>query len=368
MPANTILEISAAEQAQLLKELRRWRSGYLLAIHIVLLSAAGKRPSAIADFLFCSRTSVYRIVAAYRSGQRGLRLASQAVAGTLEVRAGLARLPRTLLSLVRQAPRAYGWCRTRWSCQTLALELKVRTGLTISRETVRRWLHQLGYAWKRARHTARDDDPERASKLARIRHLIEQLRLGQSLYFADELDIPLLPKLGYQWMPKGTQLEVMTPGTNEKQYLAGALDFQTGQILHCTGPRKTNALFRELLARLDQRSGRQISKIYVVVDNYTIHQARAVERWLEAHPRFELVFLPGYCPKANPLERAFGDVHDHCTRNHKRKRLRDLVGDVYQHLETNGPWKYKLPELYYEPEVEAALTQLQREKSLEPAA
>lgn len=26
----------------------------------------------------------------------------------------------------------------------------------------------------------------------------------------------------------------------------------------------------------------------------------------------------------------FGDVHDKCTRNHKRKRLRDLVQDVME--------------------------------------
>ena len=42
---------------------------------------------------------------------------------------------------------------------------------------------------------------------------------GVALFFADELDISLLPKVGYQWMPKGAQVEIMTPGTNEKRYL-----------------------------------------------------------------------------------------------------------------------------------------------------
>jgi hypothetical protein len=55
------------------------------------------------------------------------------------------------------------------------------------------------------------------------------------------------------------------------------------------------------------------------------------------------------------MERAFGDVHDLCTRNHTRKRLRDLVVDVEEHLHVNGPWKYKLSELYYEPAVTAAV-------------
>jgi transposase len=95
-----------------------------------------------------------------------------------------------------------------------------------------------------------------------------------------------------------------------------------------------------------------------VVDNSKIHYAREVEKWLAAHPRVELLYLPTYCPKANPIERAFGDVHDKCTRNHTRKRIWTLVGDVKQHLQVNGPWRYALSDLYYTPEVTAAVEAL----------
>ena len=127
-------------------------------------------------------------------------------------------------ALLKTAPRAYGWCRTRWSCATLAVELQVRRGIAVSTETLRHWLHELGWAWKRAKVAAKDADPDRVTKLARIRLAFEQLRAGAALFFADELDINLLPKVGSHWMPKGDQVEVMTPGTNEKRYLAGALD------------------------------------------------------------------------------------------------------------------------------------------------
>ena len=96
----------------------------------------------------------------------------------------------------------------------------------------------------------------------------------------------------------------------------------------------------------------------MIIDNYKIHKAQAVEQWLAAHPRFELLFLPTYCPQANPIERAFGDVHDKCTRNHKRKRLWRLVSDVAQHLAVNGPWHYQLSKIYYTPEVTAAVQAL----------
>jgi hypothetical protein len=59
---TTILDISTEEQAQMLAALRRARYGYLLTLPILLLCAARRTPTAIAAFLCCSRSSVYRAV------------------------------------------------------------------------------------------------------------------------------------------------------------------------------------------------------------------------------------------------------------------------------------------------------------------
>jgi len=241
----------------------------------------------------------------------------------------------------------------------VALELFVRRRITVSSETVRRWLHELDWEWKRAKLRAKDDDPQRLEKLARIRLAFEQLRAGVALFFADELDISLLPKVGYQWMPKGEQVEVLTPGTNEKRYLAGALNITTGTITHCVWYRKQTGLFLELLDTLDRTHPAPLfTQLTVVVDNAKLHKAKKVQQWLAAHPRFTLLYLPTYCPDANPIERAFGDVHDKCTRNHTRKRIWSLVQDVKQHLRVNGPWHYALSDLYFTPEITAAVAGL----------
>src|SRR5215210_928852 len=349
----------------MLSELRQARYGYLLGLHILLLCAKGRTPSEIAATLFCSRSSVYRAVAAYRGGQRRRGWCEASAAA---VSPKLLGWQRSLLALLRRTPHAYGWCRTRWSCATLSLQLAAQRGLRVSRETIRRTLHRLSYAWKRARRAARDDDPERVPKLARIRHLIETLPGKAALFFADELDIHLLPKLGYEWMPAGTQREVMTPGTNQKRYLAGALNHVTGQLLSVVGERKNSWLFIELLKMLDRACPAQkFTRVYVVVDNYRIHTAQAVVAWLAHHPRFELVFLPSYCPQANPIERAFGDVHDKCTRNHKRTGIAELVADVIWHLKRNGPWRYRLSKIYYAPEVDAAMAELPGAEKLKAA-
>src|SRR5215471_4484551 len=358
VPGSTILAIPQSEQDWMLAEVRRARHGYLLALHVLLLCAAGRRPAEIATFLFCSRASVYRIVQAYHA-QRLEQWCAEPPATAAWLSASLRR---SVVAMLRKVPSDYGWCRTRWSCATLAAQLTLQRGIVVSASTMRRWLHVLGWVWKRAQLVARDDDPERVTKLARIRHTLETLGKRAVVLFADELDIHLLPKVGYQWMPRGETVKLLTPGQNQKHYLAGALDLRTGRIVHCTGSRKTNALFRALLDSLERHYTKaRFDKIYVVADNYGIHKAKAVERWLAAHPRFTLLFLPTYCPQASPIERAFGDVHDKCTRNHQRKHLEELVGDVEQHLSTNGPWQYRLSHLYYTLEVTTAVDRLAQE-------
>ena len=60
-------------------------------------------------------------------------------------------------------------------------------------------------------------------------------------------------------------------------------------------------------------------------------------------------------------------MHDKCTRNHKRTRIAELVADVVWHLKGNGPWRYRLSELYYAPEVDAALGELVDAEQLKAA-
>jgi hypothetical protein len=106
----------------------------------------------------------------------------------------------------------------------------------------------------------------------------------------------------------------------------------------------------------------------VVVDNDKIHQARAVEQWLATHPRGTLRFLPTYGPRANPIERAFGDVQDCGTRNHQRTRLPDLVADVEDHVHVNGPWWYKRSDRSDEPAVTVAVENIVAEEQPKVAA
>lgn len=140
MSDTTLLELAELEQEALLKELRQSRYGHMLAIHILLLLAARKKPTEIAESLFCSRSSVYRTIKAYQAGELDWQLGEQEPC--------LSRWQRKLRSLIKQSPRLFGRCRVRWSCAALALTIAAQTRIKLSRETIRRELKVAGYEWK----------------------------------------------------------------------------------------------------------------------------------------------------------------------------------------------------------------------------
>jgi len=252
MPHSTFIEMPTEEHAEMLAALRRARYGSLLALHMLLWCAAGRTPTDIAAVLFCSRSSVYRTVRAYRQGSLGWKHDDQGrLIPPVRTTVLLPRLRRSLVALLKAPPRAYGWGRTRWSCATLALTWQTTRGIMVSAETMRRWVHEVDGVWKRPKLVAKDDDPRRVERLARIRWTFEPLQRSEAMVFADALDSHLLPKVGCAWRPQGTQLAVMTPGQHQKHDLAGALDLATGTLHHGLGPRQTNALCRDLLARLE---------------------------------------------------------------------------------------------------------------------
>jgi Homeodomain-like domain len=116
VPRATIVEIPPAEQARMLAEVRRARYGYVLALHLLLLYAAGRPPTEIAAVLFCSRSTVYRVVRAYRAGD--LKWLEEEGTGNLPARrTGLSpTLSRSVLAILQSAPRACGWGRVPAGC------------------------------------------------------------------------------------------------------------------------------------------------------------------------------------------------------------------------------------------------------------
>ena len=167
--------------------------------------------------------------------------------------------------------------------------------------------------------------------MRRIRRLIESLPKNEAALYADEVDIHLNPKIGYDWMLIGQQKEVVTPGKNQKRFLAGALEVRTGRVQWVSATHKRSGLFIDLLHQLRKIYSRA-KRIHVIVDNYSIHDSRQTRLALAAMPNVRLHFLPPYSPSFNPIERLWLDLHAEVTRNHLCPTIEELMLEVDHYL------------------------------------
>ncbi|EEL1193669.1 IS630 family transposase [Salmonella enterica] len=233
--------------------------------------------------------------------------------------------------LVQRSPKDFGWLRSRWSTELLVLVINRLFDVTLHRSTLHRYLRQADMVWRRAAPTLKIKDPHYEEKRLVIDQALAQEQTAHPVFYQDEVDIDLNPKIGADWMPKGQQKRIATPGQNQKHYLVGALHSGTGRVHYVSGSSKSSDLFISLLETL-RRTYRRAKTITLVADNYIIHKSRKVERWLEENPKFRLLFLPMYSPWLNPIERQWLSLHETITRNHQCRYMWQLLKQVAQFM------------------------------------
>lgn len=241
-----------------------------------------------------------------------------------------------LAQLLARTPEDFGWSRPTWTRELLCLQMARDGWPSVAVCTMGRALAFIGARLGMPKPVVLCPWPrdERLRVLAGIRRLEARASADEPVLYSDEVDVHLNPKIGRDWMLPGHQRRIVTPGKNQKFYLAGALDVRTGK-LHTTGAEKKNAaLFCELLQLLATRY-RRARRIHLVVDNYGIHSAHLTRDTLDAlGGRVVLHFLPPYCPDANRIERVWQDFHANVTRNHRCKTMPQLLANARRYLDS----------------------------------
>lgn len=304
------------------------RTRYLIVIHRL----EGRSPTWIARSLKVGRSTVYRTEQRFwKDGEAGLFDRRDGN--------GQRKLTEDYLTQLREVvagdPLQDGWKRPTWTREMLIKTLRRRTGVKVGLSTMSRALRLIGARRGRPKPTVECPWPEAEKQqcLEQIEELVTHLPTGEVAVWEDEIDIHLNPKIGQDWMLRGQQKQVLTPGKNEKRYLAGAQDARTKELIAIEGDRKDTALFVLLLWELTQRYP-QAKKIHVVLDNYAIHTTKLVQESL-ATPlgrRLRLHFLPPYCPDHNRIERTWEDLHANVTRNHKCSTMPQLMRNVRSYI------------------------------------
>ena len=250
---------------QLETELRgRWRQATRAVM--VLLSLHGLPPAQIAALLDCHPATVRRWIGRFNcEGMAGL--ADRPRSG--RPRLGGQRLTGRIAALL-----------TRPGPWTLPRIRRYLDWPQISMRTLYR-RDRLVAIWRRPKLTARGD-PDHDHVVAGIVARLIDLPRRAVVLAEDETHLNLLPHVRASWTPRGTRPQVLTPGTNRKITVLGAIEMSTGAWVYRLGRRRA-ADFIALLAQLLQAFP-HAPAIVVICDNDAIHHARTVTAYLEEQP------------------------------------------------------------------------------------
>ncbi len=287
------------EEQQELKRMTRQAVGKVgLRALMILLSSQHRSVPEIATITGASRARVRHWIERFDSlGPDGLYDAPRSG----RPRKVTTAVQTSLLGLIVQDPLQSGQLATLWTVAMLTAVLAATLGVSLHPSTVRVSLHRLKLRWGRPRLAMpHKTDPHKASKQWRIVQAVFDAGPQATVLYADESRVQLLPLIRGMWHWVGQQVRVPTPGSNDTRAVFGALNIRTGAWTYLVRKRMHKEDFIALLEHLLVVYPEGV--IILIVDNYSSHTAGEVSRWLVAHPRLQLHYLPTHCSHLNPVE------------------------------------------------------------------
>jgi transposase len=163
------------------------------------------------------------------------------------------------------------------------------------------------------------DPPERALVLC-----VDEKSQVQAL----DRSQPVLPMM--PGMPERRTHDYLRNGVTS---LFAALDLASGQVIGSLHRRHRSVEFRRFLAKLDKQVPHELA-VHLVCDNYATHKTDTIQRWLIAHPRFHLHFVPTSSSWLNQVERWFAELTTKLLQRGVHTSVQALETDIRTWIET----------------------------------
>jgi transposase len=328
MPPNVAvaIDLSDEERAQLEAWTRRRTSAQALAqrSRIVLAAADGLKNTEIAERLGISRN----MAATWRS-----RFAEHRLDGlTDEPRPGR---PRTITdeqvdAVITKTLESTPTDATHWSTRSMAKEV----GLT--QTAVSRIWRAFGLQPHRQDTFKLSKDPLFVEKVHDVVGLYLNPPERAVVMCVDE-------KSQIQALDRTAPILPMLPGTPERathdyrragtSSLYAALDLTTGKVIGRLHSRHRAIEFKRFLQTIDREVPAELD-VHIVLDNSSTHKTPAIQRWLLAHPRFQLHFTPTSSSWLNLVERWFGELTTKLLKRGTHRSVADLNADIRDWITT----------------------------------
>jgi len=219
---------------------------------------------------------------------------------------------------VQAAPSEVGIALANWNWKVVRRFVEARCGVRLCRSACTRYLHRLGFAYKRPKkRLLKADEAKRAAFVEEYAALLAEAQAaGATIFFADEAHFRAAADLHGKWVLKGRPVLVDStcPRWGEKASYYSAVCLETGatEYMELTGTSSsaTSAAF------LEQLRANYPGPLVVIWDNGPAHGGEAVRDYLTTPDlALRLVRLPAYSPDFNPDEAIWAWAREEVTAN-----------------------------------------------------
>jgi transposase len=317
-----------SEELQRLVSARNTPQKCVLRAKIVLLSADGVSTSSIERQLQTSVPTITRWRERYQTaGVAGLLRDASRPGRKKRMSAGL------IAEVVRRTVQEKPEDATHWSSRRLA------KAMGISAASVQRIWKQHGLKPHRVRSFKLSRDPDFLAKLTDVVGLyVDPPEKALVLCVDEKSQIQALERT-----QPGLPMKKGRAGTMTHDYrrhgtttLFAALNILTGDVIGQCLPRHRHDEFLVFLKKIDKETPADLD-LHLVVDNYATHKHPDVEKWLLAHPRFHLHFIPTSSSWLNLVERFFAELTVNWLRRGVFRSVKELVDAIHLYLEKRPP-------------------------------
>jgi transposase len=150
-------------------------------------------------------------------------------------------------------------------------------------------------------------------------------------------------KTGGQALDRTAPILPLLPGVPQRQThdstrhgvtnLYAALEVASGNVITEMTARHRAIEFHRFLARIDQAVPAGLA-VHVICDNSSTHKTPAIQRWLLAHPRFQLHFTPTDSSWLNLVERWFAELTSKWLRRGTHRSVAELEQAIQAWIDT----------------------------------
>jgi len=240
-----------------------------------------------------------------------------------------------------KSPQELAIASALWTRQAVQELIQQHVGVRLPIRTVGEYLQRWGYTPQKPVRKAYKQDPEAVSEwLEKTYPEIEKraAQEGGEIHWGDEMGVRSTCQHRRGYARPGNTPELPVSGSRFSVNMISTITNQ-GKVRWMIYAGKMNAaLFIVFLTRLIAGATK---KVFLIVDNLSVHDAEVVEQWLaDKKDVLEIFYLPKYSPERNPDEYLNCDIKGNINTDGLPKDRAELKGKLRRFMQKLS----KLPE------------------------